>query len=279
MSFSVFRIIVLAFPLIWLSIVPKANADDLFESMRLELSLIGSQIEDLRLSLVSPEVRSLAPSDAGIALLRLDALEAKLRSTVGRVEALEFHLEILSKDAKHRIYEFNTKLAELENKKLFSSSSDGLADHSLEEPLSTAPAQEDIQNVNEPSNETLTFDQALLSFNAKDFSSALTSFQSFNELYPQSINVVESHYWLGKTNSELKDYKAAASAFLEAFSLSPNGLFAWKSLLGLAIALGDLGQFDQGCLTLGELKSRFPDKFHNNQDEIVIAEERLKCSL
>ena len=120
MSFSVLRIIVLAFPLIWLSIVPKANADDLFESMRLELSLIGSQIEDLRLSLVSPEVRSLAPSDAGIALLRLDALEAKLRSTVGRVEALEFHLEILSKDAKHRIYEFNTKLAELENKKLLS---------------------------------------------------------------------------------------------------------------------------------------------------------------
>ena len=133
----------------------KANADDLFESMRLELSLIGSQIEDLRSSLVSPEVRSLAPSDAGIALLRLDALEAKLRSMVGRVEALEFHLEILSKDAKHRIYEFNEKLAELENKKVFLNSGSNLEDWSREESLSVTPTQEDVQNSNEPSNETL----------------------------------------------------------------------------------------------------------------------------
>ena len=81
----------------------KVFAEDVFESMRLELSLIGSQIEDLRLGLLSPEVRSLAPSDAGIALLRLDALEAQLRSTLGRVEAIEFHLQILSKDAANRM--------------------------------------------------------------------------------------------------------------------------------------------------------------------------------
>ena len=95
-------------------------AEDILGSLRSELSLIGSQVEDLRLDLLSPEVRSLKPSEAGIALLRLDALEAKLRSTVGRVEALEFNLQILSEDASNRILEFKAKLAELEgHNKLF----------------------------------------------------------------------------------------------------------------------------------------------------------------
>ena len=112
MKFKLFRIIVLGFLLFFGGLITKAVADDPFESLKLELSLIGSQIEDLRLNLLSPEARSLTPGDAGIALLRLDALEAKLRSTVGRVEALEFHLEILSNDAKHRIAEFSLKLKE-----------------------------------------------------------------------------------------------------------------------------------------------------------------------
>jgi hypothetical protein len=86
-------------------------AEDPLVSLRSELSLIGSQVEDLRLDLLSPEVRSLTPSEAGIALLRLDALEAKLRSTVGRVEALEFNLQILSEDASNRILEFKATLA------------------------------------------------------------------------------------------------------------------------------------------------------------------------
>ena len=90
----------------------SALSQDIIESLRSELSLIGSQVEDLRLGLLYPEVRSLAPSDAGIALLRLDALEAKLRSTVGRVEALEFNLQILSEDAQNRISQFKINYLE-----------------------------------------------------------------------------------------------------------------------------------------------------------------------
>ena len=248
----------------------RAVADDPFESLKLELSLIGSQMEDLRLNLLSPEVRSLAPGDAGIALLRLDALEAKLRSMVGRVEALEFNLKILSKDANHRITEFSLKLKDLERKNEISNS------HSNPEKKDSKSEEKKVEQL---SNETLAFDKAFLSYNSKDFVSALSHFQSFNEKYPQSINVAEAFYWLGKTNVELINHKAAASAFLESFSRAPGGAFAWKSLLELAISLGDLGQLEQGCLTLIELESRFPENVSRNKDEILMAEEQLKCSM
>lgn len=251
------------------TIQSRALADDVLDTLRSELSLIGSQVEDLRLGLLSPEVRSLQPSDAGIALLRLDALEAKLRSTVGRVEALEFNLQILSEDANHRILQFKLKLSELEgHTKLSRGESNTVINKTR---------GKEIQ-LNELSNETLVFDKAILSFNSSDFQTAQEHLNSFQELYPQSKNIAEAHYWLGRTKLELNDTKGSANSFLEAFSLEPDGRFAWKSLLGLAKSLGELGQIEQGCLTLEELKSRFPEKVEENLDQVLKAKEQMKCS-
>ena len=263
------RILLLGCVLTYGLFASKAFSEDAFDSLRLELSLIGSQIEDLRSGLLSPEVRSLAPADAGVALLRLDALEAKLRSMVGRVEAIEFNLEILSRDATHRIVEFNAKLEELEsNKEVINAESSA----------KSSDVKEQFNKSSEMSGEALAFDQALLSFDSRDFESSLDHFNHFKKLYPQSINIAEVYYWLGRTNVELYDYKSAASAFLEAFSQAPTGLFAWKALLGLAVALGDLGQMEQGCLTMAELKSRFPDIVSKNSEELTLAEDQLKCA-
>ena len=243
-------------------------AEDALGSLRSELSLIGSQVEDLRLDLLSPEVRSLKPSDAGIALLRLDALEAKLRSTVGRVEALEFNLQILAEDANNRILEFKAKLVELEGQdKLFRKKTDSSVQNSENEQT----------QFSEVSNETLAFDKAILSFNSNDFKTAQKHLKSFQRSYPQSINIAEVNYWLARAKFELGDTKGSANDFLEAFSLSPRGIFAWKSLLGLAMSLGELGQVEQGCLTLDELKSRFPKKVEENFDEFLVVEEQMKC--
>ena len=249
--------------------INKAGAEDPLEALKLELSLISSQMEDLRLSLLSPEVRSLAPADAGIALLRLDAMEAKLRSTVGRVEALEFHLEILSKDAANRISEFSAKLQELESP------------NQLKVPQLSAEDRKVEQSEGNDeglSNETLAFDEAILSFNSQDYEEALLKFKSFNNQFPQSINIAEAFYWLGKTNQELAFFKEAASAFLESFSLAPKGIFAWKSLLGLAASLGGIGQIEQGCLTIGELRERFPESVSKNEGAVLSVEKQLKCS-
>ena len=264
------RAIILAITILFGINLERALAETPVESLRLELSLLGSQIEDLRSALLSPEVRSLAPGDAGIALLRLDALEAKVRATVGRVEALEFHLQILSKDAKHRIREFGLRLSELEGESV-ERVKDSI--HGLKQ----SGAKQD--NVEEISNETLAFDSGIISYNSENYELAIKQFQAFLQTYPSSINIPEVYYWLGVSKLAVGDYKSAASDLLESFSLAPSGLFAWKALLRLASALGDLGQIEQACLTLGELKSRFPKQVDKNLNEILTIEEPLKCSL
>lgn len=271
------RVIAIWFVLGFATLISEARADEPFEALRLELSVIGSQIEDLRSSLLSPEVRSLGPGDAGIVLLRLDALEAKLRAAVGSIEALEFHLEILSRDARHRISEFKSKLFELEkmNNGFSSLNTDITASESANKNNGKKLLTE---NSNSSSDETLAFDKALLSINSNDFNSALIYLEAFIESYPDSRNVAEAFYWLGKANSEVGNYKRAATTFLESFSRAPDSVFAWKSLLGLAVSLGDLGQMEQGCLTLGELDSRFPEQVIENLEAITIAEKQLKCA-
>ena len=178
------------------------------DTLKLELSLLGSQIEDLRSALLSPEVRSLAPGDAGIALLRLDALEAKLRATVGRVEALEFHLEILSKDAKHRIREFGLRLSELEGADMERAqglSKDDKLDKRVQKPH------------DELSNETLSFDSGILSINSENYELAIKQFELFLKSYPSSRNIPEAYYLLGFSKLEMGNYKSAANDFLESF--------------------------------------------------------------
>jgi TolA-binding protein len=245
-----------------------AFAEGPVDSLRLELSLLSSQIEDLRTSLLSPEVRSLAPSDAGIAILRLDALEAKLRATVGRVEALEFHLQILSKDANNRIAEFNSRLIELELEKT------ELKNSSKE--LEVAEISKGIKN-NLSSDEGLFFDKAFLTYNGGDFEGSTEKFGEFIELYPFSINIAEAQYWLAMSVFQLNEYKKSAKAFLEAFSLAPSGSFASVSLLGLGKSLGQLGQIEQACLTLKELKLRYGSDISNINNDILKTEERLQC--
>ena len=54
-------------------------------------------------------------------------------------------------------------------------------------------------------------------------------------------------------------HAAAARAYLESFSGTPEGPRAPEALVGLGTALGSLGQNDEACLTLSEVAIRFPN--------------------
>ena len=248
-----------------------ALAENQLDSLRLELSMLSSQIEDLRKGLLSPEVRSLNPSDAGIAILRLEALEAKLRAAVGRVEALEFNLQILSKDANNRIKEFNTRLLELEGNKYTNPELE--KSHNSEK--SRLPKN---FSGGASSDETLFFDKALIAFDSGEFIEAIEKFKEFLKLYPLSINNVEAHYRLGEANFNANKFKESAREYLKSFSLDPVGAYASRALLGLAVSLGRLGKAKQGCLTLGELKMRHEGDLAEILPAIRRAEDQLQCT-
>ena len=55
------------------------------------------------------------------------------------------------------------------------------------------------------------------------------------------------------------DTREAARAFLAGFSTDPVGPVAPQALFELGRALGQLGQTQEACVTLGEVELRFPD--------------------
>jgi tol-pal system protein YbgF len=68
----------------------------------------------------------------------------------------------------------------------------------------------------------------------------------------------EAHFWRGASLSETGDTEGAARAFLESFSGAPNGSKAPDALYRLGQSLGQLGQMQEACVTLGEVAIRFP---------------------
>ena len=50
----------------------------------------------------------------------------------------------------------------------------------------------------------------------------------------------------------------AARAYLASFSGNPGGTYAPDALMKLGVALGQLGQQSEACVTLGEVANRFP---------------------
>jgi TolA-binding protein len=69
---------------------------------------------------------------------------------------------------------------------------------------------------------------------------------------------VEAYLLRGEALSQTGDWQPAARAYLEAFSLAPNGTRAPGALVSLGKSLGQLGQTSEACLTLTEVGVRFP---------------------
>jgi tol-pal system protein YbgF len=112
-------------------------------------------------------------------------------------------------------------------------------------------------------NQTATpaglYDQAFSFMQANDYANAQATFEDFITRYPDHSLAANSKYWLGETFYARKDYQSASRAFARSFKDHPEGQKAPDTLLKLAMSLRGQDMTEEACLTLGELKSRFPN--------------------
>jgi tol-pal system protein YbgF len=106
--------------------------------------------------------------------------------------------------------------------------------------------------------EQADFSRAQEALATGDFRSAADLLATFGATYPGSPISQEAQLLRGKALDGLGDMAAAARAFLEAFSGNPQGRFAPEALVKLGVALGAVGQTQDGCITLAEVAVRFP---------------------
>lgn len=253
---------------------------DTLADIRQELTVLHVEIQKLRRELSTTGSAPAVASGSSV-LDRVGAIESELSRLTAKSEELEFRVDAIVRDGTNRIADLEFRLVELEGgdvSKLKETTTLGGAagagsSGAASAPV-TPPATEDAPQL--ALGEQADFDAAKAALEGGKHAEAAAQFSAFNETYPGSPMAPAANLGRGQALEAGGDATGAARAYLEAFSLEPNGASAPEALFHLGRSLGQLGQTSEACVTLGEVGTRFP----GNPAEARAREEmtRLGCS-
>jgi TolA-binding protein len=103
------------------------------------------------------------------------------------------------------------------------------------------------------------------------------AFEGFFAAYPGSPLASEAWRQIGEAYAREGRYQEAARAYLTGVRDFGGGASTPENLLGLGDALTQLGQFEQACSTLHELKARFPNAATATRSRAEEAATRAGC--
>lgn len=245
--------------------------------VKAELTLLDSQIQQLRDELVRSGAARGLPTDPATALTRLDQLQAELRSLTDRVDVLTNDIRRIVDEATNRVGDIEFRLTELEG-----------GDTSIlgkPEPLGggltgprprpTSPALDPAATGQLAVTEQSDFDAAKAAAEAGDNARAAELFTTFLATYPGGPLSTEAQFRRGEALAATGDQRGAARSFLDAFSGAPQGPLAPRALFSLAGSLAALGQTAEACLTLTEVDSRYPGS--DMAGAVATERARLAC--
>ncbi|MCH2077891.1 MAG: tol-pal system protein YbgF [Rhodobacteraceae bacterium] len=195
--------------------------------------------------------------EGGSVLDRVNAIEARVQALTSKAEELEFRIDRVVRDGTNRLGDLEFRLCELEEgcdiANLGETPLIGGVDAEPQAPISAAPDTSGL-TVNENSD----YQAAQSALDAEDFAQAVDLFGNFVTTYPGGPLTIDAQYYQGEAHEGLGEMRAAARAYLGAFSANPDGTRAPDALFKLGTSLQSLGQSAEACVTLGEVINRFP---------------------
>lgn len=235
--------------------------------IRQELSVLHVELQRLRRELSTTGGVGMPPG-GGSALARVDAIEAELKRLTARTEELDFRIQRVVEDGTRRIGDLEFRLVELEGGDVGqlgeTTTLGGAAGAAVITPAPSAapspgpsPAPDTDGGAELAVGERADFDAARAALEAGRTPEAADRFAAFTETYPGSPLAGEAHFLRGEALSAQGETSAAARAYLESFSGTPDGPHAPAALLKLGRALDALGQSLEACVTLAEVGQRF----------------------
>ena len=225
--------------------------------IRQELTVLWVEIQRLNQEL-STTGSPLGTPVGGTVQARQDALELELRRLNGLVEDLSLRVDAVVADGTNRIGDLEFRLCDLEADcdlgALGPTPSLGGA-----ELLTAQPAQPQTGGGTQLAvAEQSDFDRARAAYEAGDYVQAQALFAAFTDTYPGGPLSAEAHFLRGEAAAAAGDWAPAARAYLDSFSGAPDAARAPDSLQRLGVALAELGQINEACITLAEVETRYP---------------------
>ncbi|MGC6471558.1 MAG: tol-pal system protein YbgF [Parvibaculales bacterium] len=121
------------------------------------------------------------------------------------------------------------------------------------------------------------YDEALKKLRMGAYDEAQGDLVFFLENFKVHKLAGNAQYWLGETHYVRRDYKAAATAFLNGYTTFENSPKAPDSLLKLGMTLVVMGEKETGCDAFAELSSKFPDAAQSVIQRAEIERQRAGC--
>lgn len=137
----------------------------------------------------------------------------------------------------------------------------------------------DGQAVLNTENPAFLYDTAFSMLQRGEYAESANALNQFLQIYPSHPLAPNAQYWLGETFYVQNNFAEAAKSFARGYQQYPQSPKAPDSLLKLSLSLSNLGQNEEACITLGQLKQEYPRASsaikEKADDEIV----RLSCQL
>lgn len=250
--------------------------------IRQQLVVLSQDVQGLRRELSTTGLPSTAAGGSS-ALARIDAIEGALQDLTAQTEALENRVNRIVADGTNRIDDLRFRLTELEGGdvgKLGDTPVLGGAGGAVAAPVA-APGSSGTGGGGGGAAqlavaEQADFDRARAALEAGAYGDAEARFATFAADYPGGPLTSQAHYYRGQALAAQGQTAAAARAYLDSFSGAPEGELAPDALLQLGRSLGDLGQVQDACVTLGEVAARFPGSAAAEDAQVI--RQRYDCS-
>ena len=111
-----------------------------------------------------------------------------------------------------------------------------------------------------------------------DFEKAEIAFKEFVDTHSKHELAGSAQFWYGETFYIRQLYEDAAAAFLEGYEKYPNSPKASENLLKLGVTLAELGEIEQGCKMIINLKKAYPKTDASVLQKSSYEKKRFNCS-
>ncbi|MBV7410231.1 tol-pal system protein YbgF [Maritimibacter sp. DP1N21-5] len=263
-------------------IVSAQDSAQTLADVRQELTVLNVELQKLKTELNTTGAPAI--NVAGSTLDRVNAIEAAMTRLTAKTEELEFRINSVANDGANRVGDLSFRLCELEpdcdimnegmSKPLGGEVAGGTPSGTMTTPVvvpSDPGASADAGTTGGAElaiGEKADFDAAVADMDAGNFPGASEKFARLVETYPGTPLTGQAHYLRGEALAAQGMTAEAARAYLASFSAAPAGENAGDALVKLGASLGQLGQVNEACATLGEVPNRFPGSQAANQAQI-----------
>ena len=242
---------------------PQASEAPSVQSLQKRLLLLEKEILDLKM-------KNVVDDKFEWQFLKMTEIENDIKRLHNRFEILENNYYKELKNLKASIINSNQRdVDKIEN----------LGESGQKESLlvPSTDTSESLESLRAIGREDELFKGALNLFDSGQNQLAEQRLSEFIEDFPISTKLSAALFMRAEIRVKNENWIGAANDYLESFTVNPNGESAAKTLFGLGVSLGAIGEKEQACLTLDEVGSRFENIEKTLLAEIIKAKNLLNC--